>query len=121
MKPVLAAILLSFLFAACSTSTAIVQERMVISPQRVSFEPPANSKLVAITHTCTCPFTWTAKVDSVRAWFTIPQNFPATKQGDDSFIPLSIDRSKLTANDSVVLRIQSNSYGTDTIMVVAIK
>jgi hypothetical protein len=121
MKRVLAAIIFSSLFAACSSSTAIVQERMVISPQRIAFDPPASSKLISITHTCTCPFSWNATVDSARAWFTIPQNFPVTKQGDDSFIPLSIDRTKLTANDSVVVRIKSNSYGTDTIMVVAIK
>jgi hypothetical protein len=123
MKSVLAAVFLSLLLTSCYTTTPIVQERMVIAPSTITFAAPDTSKTVSITHTCTCPFYWNATTsDASKQWLVIGPNFPASMQGDRSSIAISIDRTKLTKLiDTTVVRIQSNSYGADSIVVIAIK
>ena len=101
----------------CATE-APVQEKMVIDPHMLVFMRGDSVKTVSITHTCSCPFTWTSSVLPVSAWLTVP----ASTSGDHTDIPFSIDRSKLLSDtSSAVVHIISNSYGTDSIVVVAYK
>ena len=113
----------TFVFSSCEQNTTFVQEKMVIDPHTVVFAAPDTAKTISITHTCTCPFYWnTTDLDTAKHWLKLTQNFPAYRNGDWSTVPISIDRSQLmAATDTVRLQIASNSYGWDTIRVVAIK
>lgn len=98
----------------------IIQERMVIAPDTVVFRPPTTDSTISITHTCTCPFSWNATVlpTTDTAWLAF-QNY---QSGDKSDVPITIDRAKLSADTNrAQIAIASNSYGTDTIVVVAIR
>ncbi|HZK76592.1 MAG TPA: hypothetical protein VFD13_06760 [Candidatus Kapabacteria bacterium] len=98
----------------------IVQERMVIAPDTVVFRPATSDSTISITHTCSCPFSWSATISPISdtAWL----HFPTYQSGDKNDVPLSIDRAKLTADTSRAnIAVASNSYGTDTIVVVAIR
>ena len=123
MRLVFVAFLLSLSLTSCFTTTPIVQERMVIEPRIITFAAPDTSKTISITHTCTCPFYWNATTsDASKQWLVVGRNFPASMQGDRSSITVSIDRSKLTkASDTLRVRVQSNSYGADSITVIAEK
>jgi hypothetical protein len=106
-------------FTGCSTDP-IVQERMVIAPDTIVFRPPTTDSSISITHTCSCPFSWSATIsptaDTTWLHFTTYQN------GDKTNVPISINRANLIADTSrAAISIASNSYGTDTIVVVAIK
>lgn len=119
-------VLLLVLLSAC-TVPDVVQERMVISPSAIVFPSSRSDTTVSITHTCSCPFSWTATLDTVghhssAGWLTLGPNFPASMTGDHASIPLSIDRSKLLASrDTTTIVIASNSYGVDSIVVIAVK
>jgi hypothetical protein len=103
----------------CATNP-IVQERMVIVPDTIVFHPSTTDSSISITHTCSCPFSWSATISPTAdtAWL----HFPTYQNGDKTNVPISIDRAKLSADTSrAAIAIASNSYGTDKIMVVAIK
>ncbi len=112
-----AIVLLVALLAGCTTN-AVVQEVMVINPHLINFASADSVKTVSITHTCTCPFSWSSyMLDSSVHWVVIA----ASHSGDFAAVPIAIDRSKLPATlvDSIDARVRivSNEYGTDTITV----
>ncbi|MFI5201001.1 MAG: hypothetical protein ACHQNE_01260 [Candidatus Kapaibacterium sp.] len=123
MKPIFALALICFVFGCCLSgcmNDPIVQERMVIAPDTIVFRSPATDSTISITHTCSCPFSWNATVSPIAdtAWLT----FPTYQSGDKSDVPISIDRTKLLSDTSrAAIAIASNSYGTDTIVVMAVK
>ena len=105
------------LFAGCTVTTPTVQERMIIAPTTIVFSHSIDST-VSITHSCTCPFYWWSSIQPVAPWLI----FPDSGAGDKNDVPISIDSSKLTlGTNQATIRIMSNSYGTDTIQVTAIK
>lgn len=86
----------------------------MIDPHTVLFTALDSVKAVSITHTCTCPFSWTSQVLPVSPWLIVP----ADTSGDHADIPFRIDRSKLTADTAIaVVHIHSNSYGEDSVTV----
>ncbi|HET6401752.1 MAG TPA: hypothetical protein VFH95_10170 [Candidatus Kapabacteria bacterium] len=113
----------SFAIGYCLSGCAndpIVQERMVIAPDTIVFRSPVMDSGISITHTCSCPFSWSATVSPVSdtAWLT----FPTYQSGDKKDVPISIDRAKLPADTNrAAIAIASNSYGTDTLVVIAIR
>ncbi len=108
-----------FALAAC-TNEPIVQEYMIIAPDTITLAPPTASSTISITHSCSCPFSWSASITplSDTAWLTF-QNY---QSGDRKDVPVSIDRTKLPADTNVAtIHLASNSYGDTTITVVAIR
>ena len=128
MKPQRALVLLllvlgcgsaSMMLAGCMNDP-IVQERMVIAPDTIVFRSPAMDSTISITHTCSCPFSWSATVSPATdtAWL----HFQTYQSGDKKDVPISIDRTKLSSDTCrAAIVIASNSYGTDTIVAIAIK
>ena len=104
--------------AGCTTET-IQQEKMVVSPNTIIFAKGETAKTVSITHTCTCPFSWTATVvDPSATWLT----FPASMSGDNASVPISFDVSKLALDSAqTTVIIVSNQYGADTMLVKVFK
>jgi len=95
---------------------------MVIDPHTITFAQTDTFKTVNITHSCSCPFTWTATESTTVNWLVLGTNFPATLSSDHYNIPVTIDRSKLSEDTNrTSLIISSNAYGVDTINVIAIK
>ena len=103
----------------CTSTTQIVEEKMVITPRRILFTPGHSDTTVSITHTCTCPFSWHATLRTTVPWLRLGTNFPASLTSDHAAIPCSIDRTALMAPDSTVILITSNAYGADSILVIA--
>ena len=128
MKPIFAFAVFLFVLA-CGASSAmlagcandpIIQERMVIAPDTIAFRAPSADSTISITHTCTCPFSWNGTISPTAdtAWL----HFPSYQSGDKSDVPISINRSLLTADTSrATIIIVSNSYGNDSILVTAIR
>jgi hypothetical protein len=116
MKYLLTSCMLALL-SGCSVAPA-VQEHMVIAPRTIVFSSPQQDSTVSITHTCTCPFSWNATVSPQALWLS----FPTNQSGDKTDVPISIDRTKLIADTNrATVTIASNSYGSDSIVVIAIK
>jgi hypothetical protein len=104
----------------CSTNPPIIVESMVLPVDTVLFHPPDSAKTISITHTCTCPFTWTATVTPITNWLVIGTNFPSYQSGDKSDVPVSINRSLLISDTSIAtIHIVSNAYGDTSITVIA--
>jgi hypothetical protein len=110
-------LVLSLLFVSCNTTEPLVQERMIINPTKLEFAPGEASKAVSITHTCTCPFSWTGTPSNNTPWL------PAFDgKGDNSKYQLTIDTAKLPVGTSTgYYVVTSNGYGTDTLRITATK
>jgi hypothetical protein len=105
----------------CS-NTPIIVEKMVISPDTLVLHPADSATTVSITHTCTCPFSWSATVYPASNWLVSGQNISSYQSGDKSDVAVSINRYLLTADTSrAMIHIASNAYGEDSILVIAIK
>ncbi|MDP4200058.1 MAG: hypothetical protein Q8922_06425 [Bacteroidota bacterium] len=110
--------LLSPVVAGCLTNPPITQEYMTVSPRSVVFAKGDSGSTISITHSCTCPFTWTSKItpSSASAWL----QFPPDTTGDHSNIQISVLPSHMSADTNrATITITSNSYGMDSIEVVA--
>ena len=95
---------------------------MIISPRTIIFPVGRVDTTISITHSCTCPFNWSAATTPDSTWLTIGRNFPKSFTGDNGAIHLSIDTSKLLKpQDSLTIRILSNAYGSDSIVIFATK
>ena len=113
---------LAFLCISCSTNPPIIVESMVLPIDTVVFHSPDSMKTVSITHTCTCPFSWSATVMPTTNWLVVGTNFPSNQSGDKTDVPLSINRWLLTSDtNTATIRIVSNSYGDTSITVIAYK
>ncbi len=105
------------LVAGC-VNPPITQEYMIVNPHSVVLPKGDSVSAVSITHSCTCPFTWTSKITppSASAWLL----FPLDTTGDHSSIQLSVLPSQMPADTNrATITITSNSYGIDSIVVVA--
>ena len=89
----------------------------MINPRTLTFYRWQDSLTVSITHTCSCPFSWTSSVSPPSPWLIIP----ADTSGDHKAILFRVDRSKLLSDTIAKVYIISNNYGTDSISVEAIK
>lgn len=112
------AIAIAFVLSGCFTEPPATTERMVIDPHTLSFSKPDTTQYVSITHTCTCPFSWQSKVVPASPWLF----FPADTVGDHASIAVTIERSLMTTDTGrATVVITSNSYGIDSIQIVAIR
>ena len=117
--------ILLFVAASCTSVAPATQEYMIISPRSFVFQHGQLSATVSITHSCTCPFEWDGTLppaDTSKKWFILGANFLSTSSGDNRSIPISIDSSKLTkAIDTTTILVNGHTYGSDSIVVVAIR
>jgi len=106
------------IFAACNdNSTTVIQHEMVISPKTLTYAHGVSTQNLSITHTCTCPFSWYVNVLDSTLVFK-----DTSGVGDYTQVPITIDRTKLSADTlHVRLQITSNGYGTDTVAVTVLK
>ncbi len=119
---ILSALSLAFIFG-CSTNSVLVPEYMTVSPHMLVYAPPDSIHTVALTHSCTCPITWTILKDS-SSWVSVV----ASATGDQSNFPITINRSLLTQDTSTAhLYITTGEYQTqsghafDTVTIKAIR
>ena len=118
---------LSLLVLLSCATTPVTTEYMIISPKTVTFDHALNhddtARTVSITHSCTCPFSWTSDIHRVDttdtlAWIT----FPHDTVGDHGSIPIAVHPWEMPKDTNYALvAINSNSYGSDTIHVIAIR
>lgn len=107
---------LSLSLGACATET-VTEQRIVVAPHELTFAATDTTRAVSITHTCTCPFSWTSVVPAAATWLTVATSM----QGDHTNVPVSIDRAKLPSDTSrAVIRFNSN-FGSDSLLVTAIR
>ncbi len=116
---------LSFVLSmGCNTSSVLVPEYMTVSPKSLVFANPDTLHTVALTHSCTCPISWTIlKPDSVK-WIHVN----SSAVGDQGKFPVSIDRSLLVRDTSIsYLFITTGEYKTqsgnsfDTVVITAFR
>ena len=101
-----------------NNATTYTTHELVVTPLSLTFMHSDTVKFLSITHTCTCPFSWNVNVlDSTR----VLQH--ASGVGDNTQVPIRIDRSQLSVVDTLhaTLQITSNGYGTDTVQVTVLK
>lgn len=100
-------------FAACSnTSTNIVPHIMVVSPHDLTFAKTDTLHTLSITHTCTCPFTWTCTSLDTTGTLIV-----ASGTGDNTAVPVKVNRAMMKS-DTLNTRIAiSSGYGVDTVRV----
>jgi hypothetical protein len=112
------------------------QEYMTISPDTIVFAHGDSIASISIKHSCTCPFSWHSSflaqtdtiihgdtathtltvLDTVKNWLL----FPADTTGDQANVPILTHPSEYQRNlDTAKVVIASNSYGIDTIYVIA--
>ena len=111
--------LLAGVLASCANEP-IVSEFMIIAPDSIVLRAPTQDTTISITHSCSCPFSWTATITPLpdTAWLKF-QNY---QSGDKTNVPLTIDRARLqTDTNRATIRLASNSYGDTTITVIAIR
>ncbi len=100
----------------CTTDTTYTVHEMVVSPKSLTFSSGDTVKTLSITHTCTCPFSWNVNVLTLTS---VLQN--STGSGDNTQVPIKIDRTKLT-RDTLLASLQITSvYGKDTVQVMILK
>jgi hypothetical protein len=100
----------------CSTNSALVPEYMTVSPHLLTYQTADNVHTVALTHSCTCPITWTITKSDSEKWVKVTPS------------AITIDRSLLTRDTSIAyLYVTTNEYKTqsgnlfDTVMIKAIR
>jgi len=112
--------LIAFAFTAFACSNSLDQtvdiQHQVITPHTLVYPHGISTQSLSITHTCTCPFDWNISV------LTNTTVLSATSgNGDNTNVPITIDRTKLTV-DTLVSALQIKSiYGYDTVQVTVLK
>jgi len=102
----------------CSNNpTTYTTHELVVNPKALTFSHADTAKILSITHTCTCPFSWNVNVLTATS---VLQN--TSGSGDNTQVSIKIDRAKLTIDTlNAALQITSNGYGTDTVQVTIIR
>jgi hypothetical protein len=111
-------LILSAGFVAGCVNAPITQEYMIVNPHTVVLPKGDSVSAVSITHSCTCPFTWTSTIApaSASGWL----QFPLDTTGDHPSIPIAVFPSRMPSDTNrATITINSNSYGSDSIQVVA--
>jgi hypothetical protein len=104
------------LFGCSDNTTTYTVHEQVITPRTLTFAHSDAMKTLSITHTCTCPFSWNINV------LTSTQVLKDTSgYGDNTQVPIAIDRSKLTVDTLYSMLEIASSYGRDTITVTVLK
>ena len=96
----------------CSNPTTVSTHEQVVTPKILTFMHGDVVKTLSITHTCTCPFPWYVKVLTVTSVLKDTNGL-----GDNTKVPISIDRSKLTVDTLSSMLDISSSFGRDTVQV----
>src|SRR5438874_821202 len=102
--------------SSCTSSTSVIESKMIVTPMQISFEKQDSLKRLSITHTCTCPFNWNPTPDA--DWILVQ---PGGSMDNDT-VPVRLDRAKLAYDTTTgTITITSNGYGTATVTVTAIR
>jgi hypothetical protein len=117
MKTVIALVLLVFIAAGCSENTTSYERKMELSPKTLVFGPSETQKTVSITHTCTCAFSWHCTTKDVSGALVLV----ASGSGDNTAVPIQIDRSKLTVDTLVTYVHVTSNYQPDSVLVTVYK
>jgi len=117
MKTVVAVVLLMFIAAGCSETTSSFERKMELSPKTLVFQPSENMKTVSITHTCTCAFSWHCTTKDTSGALILV----ASGSGDNSAVPIQVDRSKLTVDTLVTYVHVTSNYQPDSVLVTVYK
>ena len=111
------------LLSSCASDPVTSSEHMIFSSQAFRFQHGDSLTAVSITHSCTCPFTWTSTLTAndtldTLAWL----GFPKSMAGDQHEVPI-VTHPWLYPHDTnrASILIKSNSYGNETISVTAIR
>jgi hypothetical protein len=97
--------------------TTVLKHELVVSPMSLTFPSGVSVQHLSITHTCTCPFSWTVNPLDLSLVLPSPRG-----NWDSTNAWIVIDRSKLTVDTlHSSLQITSNGYGTDTVQVIVIR
>jgi hypothetical protein len=108
---------IAVLFAGCTNNpTTVATHEQVVSPKALIFMPADQVKTLSITHTCTCPFPWSVSVLSATQVFKDTSGY-----GDNTKVPITIDRTKMTSDTLNAVLSVSSSYGRDTVLVTVYK
>ena len=126
---VLAALLLGTI--GCSTSSVLVPEYMTVSPHALVYATPDTLHTLALSHSCTCPISWTLTKSDSTNWLHINPTTTGdqpTASGDQAKFPITIDRTLLLRDTSIgYLFVRTGEYQTqngrsvDTVMIKAIR
>lgn len=117
MKLVITLVLLVFMAAGCSDDTTSFERKMELSPKTLVFQPSETQKTVAITHTCTCPFSWHCTTKDTSGALVLV----ASGSGDNSAVPIQVDRSKLTVDTLITYVKVTSNYQPDSVLVTVYK
>src|ERR1044071_3314765 len=125
--------ILLVLCSGCVSEPVTTSEHMIFSSKVVRFERGVSSASISITHSCTCPFGWTSTVipesaikttDKDTAWLIFPWVDPTMMVGDQHNGPIETRPGSYDADTNyatIIIRSEHNTYGTDTIQIVAIR
>jgi len=108
----------------CFPSTAVVPEYMTVSPHLLTYTPPETVHTMSLSHSCSCPITWTILPPANTPWLHVG----TSQVGDIAHDSVVIDRSLLTLDTTrALLQISTGEYKTqsgnlyDTVQVIVIK
>lgn len=117
MKTVIALVLLIFIAVGCSETTTSYERKMELSPKTLVFQQSETQKTVSITHTCTCAFSWQCTSrDTSGALILVTSG-----SGDNSAVPIQVDRSKLTVDTLITYVKVTSNYQPDSVLVTVYK
>jgi hypothetical protein len=116
MKLLFLSVFVIVMFGCSNNPTTVSVQEQVVSPKTLTFMHGDAAKTLSITHTCTCPFPWSVNV------LTATQVLKDTSgYGDNTKVPISIDRSKITVDTLHAMLQVKSSYGADTVQVTVIR
>jgi hypothetical protein len=101
----------------CESATTIEERKMTVAPRTLFFGPNDSVMNLAVTHNCTCPFSWNGTpVDTTGTLLA----FAGT--GDNTAKQVSILRANMQTDTlDAYWVVTSNGYGTDTVRVTVIR
>jgi hypothetical protein len=100
-----------------NTTTTVLEHVMTVSPKTLTYAHGEDTKMISITHNCSCPFSWFISViDSTQ----VLKDTSGVQ--DNAKVPINIDRSKLHSDTlHARLQISTYGYGTDTVFITVFK
>lgn len=117
MKTIVALVFLIFIAAGCSETTTSYERKMELSPKTLVFQPSETQKTVSITHTCPCPFSWKCITKDTSGALILV----ASGSGDNSAVPIQVDRSKLAVDTLITYVHVTSNYQPDSVLVTIYK
>jgi hypothetical protein len=121
------------LFSGCVSEPVTTSEHMIFSTKIITFQRGDSLKTVSITHSCTCPFSWSSIVvpdtgiktsPGDTAWLIFPWVKPTKMIGDQHSVPIETRPRWYDADTNrttIIIQSDNNTYGTDTLQIVAIR